>query len=112
MIHIGVISGDQITTEYLGPPIPYRKFDYVAYRDPEAGFRGYGATRDAAISDLMEQEDEDAADTVECEHCAGSGIMVCRSSGSMSYVGPGPAPDYARKVVEMRCDECGGKGVL
>jgi hypothetical protein len=112
MIHIDIISGAKIETHYLNPPIPYRAFDYVAFRDPESTTLGYGPTREAAIADLLEQEDDEAAETIECECCAGTGITLHRTSGSMSYVGPGPAADDARKVFETTCDECRGKGVL
>lgn len=48
----------------------------------------------------------------ECERCDGSGFIVERNTFPMSYVGPGPAPDYARGVTDSRCDECHGRGVV
>ena len=44
-----------------------------------------------------------------CERCAGSG-EVAMSSAHLTYRGPGPVPEYARGVVGVRCDACGGTG--
>lgn len=111
MIHIGIISGERVTTEFVNPPIPYRSFDYVAFRDPESTTRGYGPTREAAIADLIEQEDEDDMPT-ECRRCNGSGEIAVGTSAGMPYKGPGPVPDDARKVVGITCDKCGGMGYV
>lgn len=53
----------QIITEHLNPPIPTRGNDWVAYRDGGDGapdgrhwLRGYGATEQDAIDDLLMQE--------------------------------------------------------
>lgn len=48
---------------------------------------------------------------VECARCNGSGEIAVRTSGSMGFVAPGPAPDDARFVVGVRCDRCNGSGV-
>jgi hypothetical protein len=44
-----------IIAEYIHPPIPLRTFDWQAYRDPESGPFGYGATEQEAVADLLEQ---------------------------------------------------------
>ena len=51
-------SGHEIVTEYVYPPIPERGFDWSAVRrDYEPGNNiGRGATEEAAIADLLEQE--------------------------------------------------------
>ncbi len=52
-----VMPDGPIQTTFLYPPIPLRWFDWCAYRDPEPGnLYGYGATEEAAIADLLEQE--------------------------------------------------------
>jgi hypothetical protein len=45
---------------YDPKPIPLRQFDWSAVRaDYEPGMpQGFGATREAAIADLLEQEEE------------------------------------------------------
>lgn len=43
----------QIFTRHIFPPIPDRSNDWVAYYDPEGGPRGYGATEQDAITDLI-----------------------------------------------------------
>ena len=51
----------KIITEHVYPPIPIRTSDWCAYYDyvgPEAG-QGWGATREAAISDLKENYGEE-----------------------------------------------------
>ena len=50
---------EQILTEHVYPPIPDRSHDWRAYRDGyEPGKPvGYGPTEQAAINDLLEQED-------------------------------------------------------
>lgn len=54
--------GTAIITSHEFPPIPDRRFDWVAYRkgDEEAGTRGWGRTEQEAILDLREREDESA----------------------------------------------------
>lgn len=47
-----------------------------------------------------------------CERCDDSGWIVVRNHYPMSYVGPGPAPDYARNVTDAKCDECHGANVI
>ena len=49
---------------------------------------------------------------IECERCAGSGMIACSTSYPCSYVGPGPVPGYARNVYEAECDACGGNGYV
>lgn len=53
-----------IVTECIYPPIPIRKFDWVAYFDgQEEGLSGYGETKQAAIDNLLNQyEGEENAD--------------------------------------------------
>lgn len=48
----------EIKTEYLCPPIPTRRFDWVAYRDgdEEEGLRGFGDSEQEAIDDLIDSE--------------------------------------------------------
>lgn len=48
----------RIVTSYEFPPIPDRRFDWMAYRegDEEGGPRGWGATGAAAIADLEANE--------------------------------------------------------
>lgn len=52
-----------IVTEHIFPPIPDRSNDWVASRDgdDEAGLRGWGPTKDAAVADLQETEREQLA---------------------------------------------------
>lgn len=53
----------KIMVSFEFPPIPVRHHDYCAYFDdvgPEAG-QGWGATREAAISDLKENYGEETA---------------------------------------------------
>jgi hypothetical protein len=45
-----------IHTEFVYPPIPIRRFDWVAYRDPE-GRVGWGRTQQEAIADFLEGEE-------------------------------------------------------
>lgn len=45
-----------ILTSYVHPPIPTRRFDWAAYRDPESKLCGWGPTPEAAIADLLEEE--------------------------------------------------------
>lgn len=48
-----------IITENIFPPIPMRQFDWVAYFDgEEEGSTGYGATKQEAIDDLLDKEDD------------------------------------------------------
>jgi len=48
----------EIKTSHINPPIPVRDWDWVAYRDgnEERGPRGFGATKESAISDLLDWE--------------------------------------------------------
>lgn len=45
----------KIITSNTCPPIPIREFDWMAYRDgdEEFGPRGFGATEQEAIDDLL-----------------------------------------------------------
>lgn len=52
---------DPIQTHEIRPPIPDRRWDWTAYRDPELR-AGYGSTEAAAVLDLLTleyEEDED-----------------------------------------------------
>lgn len=54
----------QIVTDYVCPPIPTRAFDWCAYfdGDEEDGPRGWGASKEEAVRELMniiEEEKED-----------------------------------------------------
>ena len=53
-------EGITIRTSCNCPPIPTRAYDWQAWRDgnEEYGPFGYGATEEAAIAALIEQEDE------------------------------------------------------
>ncbi len=44
----------KIVTHYEFPPIPVRHFDWCAHYDDPEGDTGWGATEDAAISDLLQ----------------------------------------------------------
>jgi hypothetical protein len=50
----------RIITEHVYPPIPIREFDWCAtFAGYEPGEpQGYGATKQAAIEDLMDKADE------------------------------------------------------
>lgn len=50
----------RIITHHEYPPIPTRSHDWCAYRDgaDEHGPFGWGPTREAAIADLVQQEEE------------------------------------------------------
>lgn len=47
---------DPLTTHHVYPPIPDRRFDWAAYRDPE-GAVGRGPTEADAIRDFLQNED-------------------------------------------------------
>lgn len=51
-----------VITTHVYPPIPLRRFDWAAYRDPEGAIYGEGPTEAAAISDLLAQEADMADD--------------------------------------------------
>jgi hypothetical protein len=54
---------DAIITSHVYPPIPVREFDWCAYRSEtsdEHGPFGWGATKEEAIADLLEIEEENA----------------------------------------------------
>jgi hypothetical protein len=99
----------KIRTEYVHPPIPFRHFDWSAVDDDtyEPGCPiGYGHTEQEAIDDLMEQIAENNETSAHCDRCDNTGWITVRSSGSMSFVCAGPAPDDARGVTDISCDEC------
>jgi len=54
------MSDGKIITQFVNPPIPPRSFDWWAARDGyEPGcLYGTGPTERAAITDLLDQEDE------------------------------------------------------
>lgn len=50
-----------IITEHIYPPIPDRRYDWLAYRensDPETGSQGWGRTKEDAIEELKIAEYE------------------------------------------------------
>jgi hypothetical protein len=47
-----------IITSFVYPPIPWRQFDWCAYRDPEHQPYGYGRTEAEAIADFLELEED------------------------------------------------------
>jgi hypothetical protein len=51
----------KIVTSYWAKPIPIRQFDWEAFRDgcEEDGGYGYGPTEEAAIADLIENEEDE-----------------------------------------------------
>lgn len=59
----------RIITEHVYPPIPWRQFDWCAYRDgyepPDVngegggGYVGWGPTEEAAIADLLGNEEDE-----------------------------------------------------
>ncbi len=52
------MSAEPIITDNICPPIPDRRWDWIAYRDPE-GLNGYGRTERDAVLDLLELEGEE-----------------------------------------------------
>ncbi len=54
------MSQYKIITSHEHPPIPSRKYDWIAYRDDydEGDLVGTGETEDQAIEDLLFQEEE------------------------------------------------------
>jgi hypothetical protein len=50
----------QIVTDYVCPPIPTRAFDWCAYfeGDEEDGPRGWGASKEEAVQNLLDIVDE------------------------------------------------------
>jgi hypothetical protein len=56
----------------------------------------------------VELEDLDGDDESEehCDRCDDTGWIAVRNSYPMSYVGPGPCPDYATGVCDAPCDRC------
>ncbi len=56
----------KVITSYVCPPIPYRGNDWCAYFDKYDGNedapRGWGASKLAALENLLEQLDDDEAD--------------------------------------------------
>lgn len=54
----------KIVTSFVYPPIPSRAFDWCAYDESNYDLgspTGYGPTPEAAIADLLEQIEEEAA---------------------------------------------------
>ena len=58
------MSRDNITVNFIHPPIPIRSFDYCAYYkdEEERGEYGYGATEQEAIDDLIAEYPISAAE--------------------------------------------------
>ncbi len=50
----------KIITDHIRPPVPWRRFDWQAWRDgdDDTGPWGFGCTEDEAIKDLTEQEED------------------------------------------------------
>lgn len=60
---------DRILTRFVYPPIPWRIFDWCAYREghEEDGDYGWGSTKEEAIDRLLKIEaerDDDQADAI------------------------------------------------
>lgn len=55
------MTARKIVTDHVYPPIPLRTMDWCAYYDgtEEDGRYGWGRTEQAAIDDLLAQEDEE-----------------------------------------------------
>lgn len=49
---------EPIIAQHVFPPIPIRDFDWCAYRDPEVTPYGYGRTKEEAVHNLLELEDD------------------------------------------------------
>lgn len=62
----------KIITDFIHPPIPDRRHDWLAYRegDEEEGHKGEGRTEAEAIQDLLDWETEDE-DLPRCQGCGG-----------------------------------------
>ena len=54
------MKNKKIITDYIFPPIPDRNSDWCAYYDgeEELGQYGYGRTKEAAIQDLKDRDDD------------------------------------------------------
>ena len=54
------MSKGKIISVWVYPPIPWRNFDWSAFRDgtEESGPVGYGRTKEEAIADLLQTEEE------------------------------------------------------
>jgi hypothetical protein len=72
---------------------------------------GKGATEDAAIADL-EQQEEDAdeaaalAADAACDVCNGTGWLTVRSTFPCAYVCAGEPPEDAKGVTGWPCSDC------
>ena len=55
---------DKIITRHVYPPIPDRRWDWIAYHDgeEETQHAGWGSTEAAALEDLARLDDERAED--------------------------------------------------
>lgn len=55
---LGIIC---VAVSHICPPVPSNRFDWAAWDDDKApdGAVGYGPTREAAVSELFEQLDND-----------------------------------------------------
>lgn len=53
-----IMKTRKIVTEYIKPPVPSHKYDWMAYRDDydEKDFIAYGSTELEAIANLLEME--------------------------------------------------------
>lgn len=50
---------DPVQTHNVYPPIPDRRWDWCAYRDPESKMVGWGASEQEALTDFARLEAED-----------------------------------------------------
>jgi hypothetical protein len=66
---IGNMISPSIVTVCICPPIPDRRFDWCAYYDgdEEGGPRGYGATEQEAVNDLLENSEAPIELAPNCE---------------------------------------------
>lgn len=79
---------DNVTTKFINPPIPDRRFDWAAWRgDEDEGTRyGRGQTEQEAIADL--NDTENCKCPMKCPDCGEH--MWCENSGKF--------PDIVRLV--------------
>lgn len=97
----------RIITQAVYPPVPSTRFDWCAYRDGyEPGCPlGYGASRGAAILDLLDIE-ADQDETEPCGACEGEGELPrCRDEDTECTCPNGQCLDC-----NVRCRSCDGEG--
>jgi DnaJ-class molecular chaperone len=86
---------------YVHPPIPMRECDWQAYDedDPE-GARGYGATREQALEDYLEQ-----VGPAKCAECDGQGSFTRYETRDY---GKDVGSEYG--LFHNQCEHCDGTG--